>query len=639
MSKKKNKLTNTAPQQKLQPEIKPHFFSFLDTFKKQAIALIIIGFVLNINTIYNQYALDDGIVLVKNKSVQNGFAGIKDILTTDAYYGFYKEMNAENQLQGGRYRPLSIVTFAIEQQLFGDNTFVRHFFNVVFYLLSVVLLLKLLSKYLLKHLPDIAFLTCLLFLIHPLHTEVVANIKSRDEIFSFLFIMLTFIYLFRYTESKTQKDLVFAAGSYFLALLSKEWGITLVALVPLSLIVFKKENISNAIYKCIPFFIVAFVYLLMRVKFVGLGSNQENTEILNNPFYLATASEKMATQIFVLLKYLLLLLFPHPLSADYSYNTIYYRNFASPDVLMSIAVYIGIIVWGIYLYNKKHPLAFALAFFLAHLALVSNFIFDIGASMGERLVYHSSLGIVLIVAWGIVQLCEKYFMQQKNILLLIITPIVLLSGYKTITRNAEWKNDKTLFITDAKTVPHSIMANGNAGKSFIEMAEEAKKENDTILQYQLLDSADFYLRRSIKNHPKNGYYLGYLNLGYIYFIKTNYDSCEYFWNMAAKTFPRERHRDFWKTYDVPLANVYHVKGNQAGVKKDFIAAAAHLEKAVFYQPNNSLYWTDLGGANYENKNYQRAYECWTRAVQLDPANKQAQGGLNALQYFNQEQKK
>ena len=33
-----------------------------------------------------------------------------------------------------------------------------------------------------------AFLIGLVFIAHPLHTEIVANIKGRDEILSFLFI-------------------------------------------------------------------------------------------------------------------------------------------------------------------------------------------------------------------------------------------------------------------------------------------------------------------------------------------------------------------------------------------------------------------------------------------------------------------
>ena len=50
-----------------------------------------------------------------------GFGGIGKILTRDAYDSFYTQGNAAQQFSGGRYRPLSIITFAIEQQLFGST--------------------------------------------------------------------------------------------------------------------------------------------------------------------------------------------------------------------------------------------------------------------------------------------------------------------------------------------------------------------------------------------------------------------------------------------------------------------------------------------------------------------------------------
>ena len=91
------------------------------SFKIQAIILVFIGFVFYANSFSNEYALDDGIVIQNNDYVQQGFRGIPKILSTDAYESFYRQMGAKQQLEGGRFRPLSVVTFAIEQQFFGSN--------------------------------------------------------------------------------------------------------------------------------------------------------------------------------------------------------------------------------------------------------------------------------------------------------------------------------------------------------------------------------------------------------------------------------------------------------------------------------------------------------------------------------------
>src|SRR3954466_11503242 len=95
------------------------YFSFLN----QKIAMIVIGvvgFAFYITSINGEYALDDGIIIHQNDHVIKGVRGIKDIMTRDAYESFYRRMCATDQLAGGRYRPLSVVSFALEQELIGS---------------------------------------------------------------------------------------------------------------------------------------------------------------------------------------------------------------------------------------------------------------------------------------------------------------------------------------------------------------------------------------------------------------------------------------------------------------------------------------------------------------------------------------
>lgn len=658
-------------------------FGFLSSFKQQLILLLAVSFAFYFNSIYNEYALDDDIVLNKNQYVQDGIKGIGDIMSKDAYDSFYRSMQAGDQLSGGRYRPLSLVTFAFEEEFFGftegttvsftqNNTeytgkitktifdekevrivdangkevtkkiklqdingfknlyHIRHLFNVLYFVLSVGVLFYLLYFHLLKNYRDVAFLTALLFAIHPIHTEVVANVKSRDEIFSLLFICMTFIFAFRWREVRKKSLLILACAMYFLALLSKEWGITMVALIPIAFVIIYKDNISSAVIKSFPFFIIAAAYLAMRVKFVGLGNTTPQEEILNNPYLYATGTEKAATKIVVLLKYLSLQFFPYPLSADYSYKTIAYRTFGSWDVLLSLIVHGAILFYAMKLFFKKHILSFALFFYLGHLALVSNFLFDIGATMGERLIYHSSLGFCMAASYWIVAGLNK--INDKKIQQVVLFPIigilVFFFASKTIERNREWKNDHTLFIRDAKHVTESIMANGNAGKSFLEKAALAFNEKDSVMFYRHLDSAEFYLIRSFKNHPN--YYIGRLNMGYIWFLRKDYEKAEEHWNIAASVFPRQGHDNLWKRYDEPLAQAFHIKGLQAGGKKDFESARKYIEKAVAYQPRNSTYWADLGGAYFSMQKYDAALKCWEQALALDPSNAPANGGYKAI---------
>ena len=98
---------------------KTSFWQQLTSGKMPYIIISLLGLVLYANTFNHEYALDDTVVIVKNEFVHEGVAGIGDIMTKDAYFSYYRQLNSSNQLSGGRYRPLSIVTFALEQQFFG----------------------------------------------------------------------------------------------------------------------------------------------------------------------------------------------------------------------------------------------------------------------------------------------------------------------------------------------------------------------------------------------------------------------------------------------------------------------------------------------------------------------------------------
>lgn len=604
----------------------------LKEFRVQALILVFIGFIFYANSFFNEYALDDGIVIQKNEYVQQGFRGIPKILSTDAYDSFYRQMGAKQQLSGGRYRPLSVVTFAVEQQLFGsseevkpldDAAFIRHVMNVIYYLLSVVFLLYLLKNYLFKENQMAAFATCLIFLIHPMHTEVVANVKSRDEILSFLFIVLTFIAVFRYRESKSIKHLLMGFLFYFLALLSKEYAITLLVLIPMLLYIVQKETFGRSLLATLPFAAVAGIYLLIRFSIVGKGATFENPDVLNNPYMYATGPEKLATKIEVLLRYMKLLFYPDPLSSDYSYNTIPFVNFSSGAVWASIVIHLSMILAAVILFFKRNILSFAIVFYLIHIALISNLKFNVGATMGERMVYHSSFGFAIIMAVFIVWLFQKISSpQMKKIIAVSFGCVVVIwCGAKTIKRNSEWKNDQTLFIADAETVPNSALVNGNAGKAYVDLSEQPENKAQ---EKALLEKGIYHLSRSIAIHDK--YVNGYLNLGVAYFKLNDFDNAKKNWDKAKEIYPNN---PFLKRNFELLGATYYNKGMSIG-GTDPVEAIKWLEKAASIDSTNIEYWYNLGGASYTIKDYVKARHAWTKTLQLKPDHLQAQQGMAAL---------
>ena len=653
------------------PGPNPKGWSIYD-FKVQAVIIAVLAFVFYFNSFFNEYAHDDGIVIVKNEYVQEGFSGIPKILTRDAYDSYYRQLNTTNQLHGGRYRPLSIVTFAIEQQFFGavqqdqldsvlkqniaygvrgpqeqklvNNMHVRHIINVLWYILSVIAFLYLLRYIVFKTNPMMAFIAAIIFTIHPIHTEVVANVKSRDEIMSLLFICLTFIFTFKYQEDKKIKMLIAALLSYFLAFLSKEYAITLVALLPLSLYIFNRYSIKDSIKAFLPFIAVIIVYLVLRSQTAVEASSGSDNEVLNNPYLFATSAEKLATEISTSLNYLKLLIFPHPLSADYSYNSIPYVDFSNPMVWLSLIVHGGMVVAMFMLFPRRQSLpslpsisaiptaavdfrgvlCFAIAFYLLHLALVCNIFFDIGATMGERLIYHSSVGFAIAAAYFVCIAADKIndkAMAQKSLAGFMVVLIVL-SGYKTITRNADWKNDSALFSADIKTVPNSVLVCANVGASDITLADYAKNGKE---KNELLTTAVSLLNHALSIHHK--FVAAYLNRGIAYYklgrideAKANIDSVKLLYP-SYPTLPA-----MYK-----LIGDYYMKNgwDSYGKYGKYAEAIIEFKKGIAIDPTNADLWYNMGGAYFSNKQYPEAIAAFQKTLAIRPGYVQAQQGMQA----------
>jgi hypothetical protein len=136
--------------------------------------VILFSFLLYANTINHDFTVDDGTVIANNNFTKKGVDGIKDIFTNSYRAGFWDR-------QEGLYRPLSVAMFAVEYQIGKGSPLPGHIMNIIFYILTSIVVLSVLKRILQNFHPLIPIAATLLFVAHPIHTEVVANIKSRDE--------------------------------------------------------------------------------------------------------------------------------------------------------------------------------------------------------------------------------------------------------------------------------------------------------------------------------------------------------------------------------------------------------------------------------------------------------------------------
>ena len=494
------------------------------------IALFSIG--IYINTLGNKYAIDDTLVLTENKFTLQGFAGIKDLMTHDAFVGFFGERGAE-LVSGGRYRPLSIVTLAIEVQLFGLNPTISHGINILLFALTCLLLYHLLRSLLpqKKDIPffiSLPFIATALFVAHPIHTEVVANIKGRDEIMGLLCALLALWAAVLYVKSQNVLHLIWGVLVFFLSLLSKENAITFLAIIPLTYYFFTTAQTKNYVITICVYLVPIILFIYMRTLYTKSGLGSESPEILNNPFaYLPKTADgfmlRYATIIMTFILYFKLLLFPHPLTHDYYYNEIPMVGASDPAFILSLIVNGALLIYALYTLKKKNLASYAILFYFITFSIVSNLLFTVGILMNERFVYICSIGFCLLIAYLLVKAHERWKLPSNAVAGILIV-ILSLYSVKTISRNRIWLDNLTLFITDAKTSTNSSKVQMSAGGDLtkvtddnfdslrqsgrlkyilelLDMPENSMMLPDSTIKKEFLLKAIAYLKKTVEIYP------------------------------------------------------------------------------------------------------------------------------------------
>lgn len=511
VKKKSSYKSAVKKQASVRPE-KQEQKSFLSNSRLQYLIIFTVSFLIYSNTLFFNYALDDGLIITDNKVTKKGISGLGEIFTKNAFYGVFGD-DANKYLPGGRYRPLSQAMFAVEYQFFGLSPFIGHFINILIYSLLCLLLLKTLKiifeKYGHVHwYLSLPFVATLLFACHPLHTEVVANIKGLDELLSLLGSLATLYFSLRYIKTEKTLNLLFIFISFTLAILSKENAATFLAIVPLTIFFTYKVPAKKYILVMAPMIISLGVYFLLRINALGLISNSQVTkELMNDPFLYATAIQKFATIFLTWGKYLLLVLFPHPLTHDYYPYQIPLVSFSDYRVILSLAIYAALGFYAIIKIWKKDIFAFAILFFFITFSVSSNLIFNIGTFMNERFMFVPLLGFTIVAAYVI----NKYLNKKYLLLTAKIILIALISMYsiKTFSRNFAWKDSFTLFTTDVKTSVNSAKANVGAGEVLIKSVNE--KTSDSV-RYKTINEAIGYIKKGVQIYP--GFKSGWVYLGY-----------------------------------------------------------------------------------------------------------------------------
>lgn len=566
----------------------------------------IIAFLLYVNTLGHEFTVDDTLVTSKNKFTTQGFAGLDEIFTKPYRAGFWDRKE-------GLYRPLSVAMFAVEWSVAGDNPFLGHLINVLLYAVTAMLTVSVTRRILKGFSPWIIVFASFLYIVHPVHTEVVANIKSRDEILAFLLGMTSLYALFRKQENPeaSVKWTVISVAAFFLALFSKENALTWLGVLPLALWITGKETVASLTRKMIPYIACAVFFIACRFMVLNTVGSDYELMLINNSLVGANGfTEKFATAVSILGRYIMLMIAPVTLVFDYSYNTIPNIGLGDFRFLLSFLILGYALYYALKNLSARNPLSFGILFFTGTILLVSNIFILIEATMAERFIYTPSYGFCITAA---ILLASVFKMKNANMVkapsafMTLCAVVLVLFSVRTVARNMDWKDNYTLLTKDVKSNPNSARIRYAYGSALL--FERAAKPEYKGEKTDYLNKAVEQLKRGVE--LIDNYNDAWLHLGIAY--KELKNGTE-----AAKAFDKARSL---KPFDE--ATEFSNAGGAYGMAGQYDKAVADLRQAIKMQPDTSDHYNNLGLYLTDANRVQEALGALDTAIMLNPKNENA----------------
>lgn len=419
------------------------------------LVLVAAGLCVYHNSLHGAFIFDDSISIVDNPHIRQ-------------LWPLTEAMSAPPQSPVAG-RPIISLTLALNCAISGLNPWSYHAFNLAMHILNALVLFGIVRQTLergrLKQRfgsasPWLAFAVALVWVVHPLLTDAVNYITQRTELVVSLFLLLTlYCVILGHDSIHRRRWHTVAIVCCALGMASKEVMVTapvLVLLYDRVLLsnswadVFRQRRRLHAGLACTWMILAWLMVSGPRTMSVGLG------------FENLTPWEYARTQCGVILHYLRLAIWPHPLVIDYDdWPVVRTVSAALPDlaVLMALA---GATLWAL----KRWPaVGFLAAWFFVILAPTSSFVPIVSEVAAERRMYLPLAGVVTLAVVAAYTMFESLFRKpaaryvEGGSLMMIVAVL----GYATMQRNKDYRSELAIWTDAVAKRPTSARAHTNLG--------------------------------------------------------------------------------------------------------------------------------------------------------------------------------
>ncbi|MGQ9897262.1 MAG: tetratricopeptide repeat protein [Acidobacteriota bacterium] len=474
---------------------------------------VVLAWLVYANTLFNGFVYDDISIIQTNPYITD-WRRIPEL--------FAKGYWAHKTGGGGNYRPLTIITFTLEYAFWRLAPLGYHLVNSLLHVVNVALLFRLLRCY--RVAPGIAGVAALVFAVHPVHTEAVANVIGRAELLGMFFGGLMW---WAWVAARRARRAWFrswawrsaAALAYLGAVFSKENMVTLPAALWLAEVLMARRRcflygaltsrLSHLWNVTFPFWILAAAlipYFWLR-SLAGEGISQmAGVGIVSLTGY--TLWQRAIIMLEVGLIWYRLLFVGYPLRPQYDITNVPVAVDWNEWKMVGLLLHAGLVVALGYAWRRVPLVAFAIGFWFITLSIVSNVPIPLGMLVGERWLYVPSVGYAIafgyaawlvwkkapgLEAWLNAQAREHWRWGLRTevvrfCLILVVASMVGSYTYRTAQRNLDWRDNYTLFSRFIETDPQHPIGYVNVG--------------DALLRYQPRQARAFY-ERALQVEPRS----------------------------------------------------------------------------------------------------------------------------------------
>uniref|UniRef100_A0A3Q1JLV8 dolichyl-phosphate-mannose--protein mannosyltransferase n=1 Tax=Anabas testudineus TaxID=64144 RepID=A0A3Q1JLV8_ANATE len=531
------------------------------------------------NSLRGELVHDDVWAIINNPDVRPG-SSLRNIFSND----FWGKRMADNTSHKS-YRPLCILTFKLNIMLGGMTPLYFHIVNLCLHCVVTCLLMHTCERRVFED-SRLAFVTALLFAVHPVHTEAVSGIVGRADVLACLLFLLTFLSYIRSVGVSASVDSVPSTVSVWSLLVSLLLGTCAMLVKETGITVFGVCVLYDALVLCRKPLIQILCQLCSMLWLMGgsmpLFSEQDNP---------ASFSPHLLTRILTY-SYLLpfnawLLLAPIMLCYDWQVGSIpLVESLGDVRNMATVLLAVVMVALCLHCFFSLREVLLGMLFLVFPFIPASNLFFRVGFVVAERVLYMPSMGYCILVSHGLGRLCSVVGRWGTTVLSVSILLLLLLFSWKTVQQNHVWLSREALFRSGIQTLPHNAKVHYN----YANFLKDSDRHQEAIHHYTT----------ALRLYPRHASAMN--NLG------------------TLTRGPEEAERYYRKALDInpqhnrALFNLGNLLKSQGKEKE----AEALLKDSIHFGPHFADAYSSLASLYAEQKRFGEANEVYLKGIENCP---------------------